>query len=133
MAAFTTPGPEIPTLITVSASPTPWKAPAMKGLSSTAFAKTTSFAQPKASSVFAAKSFIVWPQRATASIFIPALLEPTLIDPQTKSVWAKAFGIDLINISSAFVIPFSTRAEKPPIKSTPMSLAALSRTVAKGV
>ena len=28
-------------------SPTPWKAPAMKGLSSTALAKTTSLAQPK--------------------------------------------------------------------------------------
>ena len=43
----TTPGPETPTFITVSGSLTPWKAPAMKGLSSTALQNTTSLAQPK--------------------------------------------------------------------------------------
>ena len=48
-AWYTTPGPETPTLMTRSASPTPWKAPAMKGLSSTALQNTTSLAQPRPS------------------------------------------------------------------------------------
>ena len=48
-AWYTTPGPLTPTLMTLSASPTPWKAPAMKGLSSTALQNTTSLAQPKPS------------------------------------------------------------------------------------
>ena len=43
----TTPGPDTPTFMTFSGSPTPWNAPAMKGLSSTALQNTTSFAQPK--------------------------------------------------------------------------------------
>ena len=47
-ARFTTPGPLTPTLTTLSASETPWKAPAMKGLSPGALQKTTSFAQPMA-------------------------------------------------------------------------------------
>ena len=46
MAARTTPGPETPTLMTQSGSPAPWKAPAMKGLSSGALQNTTSFAAP---------------------------------------------------------------------------------------
>ena len=45
-AAAMTPGPETPTLITASASPEPWTAPAMKGESSTMFAKTTNLAAP---------------------------------------------------------------------------------------
>ena len=45
-ALLTTPGPETPTLMTTSGSPTPWKAPAIKGLSSGALQKTTSFAAP---------------------------------------------------------------------------------------
>ena len=48
-ATFTTPGPETPTLIAHSGSPIPQKAPAINGLSSTAFAKTTSLAQPNPS------------------------------------------------------------------------------------
>ena len=48
-AWYTTPGPETPTLMTFSASPTPWKAPAIKGLSSTALQNTTSLAQPRPS------------------------------------------------------------------------------------
>ena len=46
-ALFTTPGPLTPTLMMASASVTPWKAPAMKGLSSGALQNTTSFAQPR--------------------------------------------------------------------------------------
>ena len=46
-ARFTTPGPLTPTFITQSPSPGPWKAPAMKGLSSTALANITSLAQAR--------------------------------------------------------------------------------------
>ena len=80
-ARFTTPGPETPTLMTTSASPTPWKAPAMNGLSSTAFAKTTSLAQ-LISSNFAASTMIS-PISRTASILIPVFVEPTLTELQT--------------------------------------------------
>ena len=45
-AAAITPGPETPTLITASASPVPWMAPAIKGESSTMLEKTTSLAAP---------------------------------------------------------------------------------------
>ena len=45
-AARTAPGPETPTWISQSGSPGPWKAPAIKGLSSGALQKTTSFAAP---------------------------------------------------------------------------------------
>ena len=45
-AAAMTPGPETPTLITASASPEPWTAPAMNGESSTMLAKTTNLAAP---------------------------------------------------------------------------------------
>ena len=45
-AAAMTPGPETPTLMTASASPVPWTAPAMKGESSTMLENTTSFAAP---------------------------------------------------------------------------------------
>ena len=44
-AGAPTPGPLTPTLITASASVTPWKAPAINGLSSGALQKTTSFAK----------------------------------------------------------------------------------------
>ena len=65
-------------------------------------------------------------------MLIPDLVEPILTDEQTLSVSAKARGIELIKISSPFWYPFCTKAEKPPIKSTPISLAALSKAFAKG-
>ena len=99
-ARLTTPGPETPTLMITSASPTPWKAPAIKGLSSTAFAKTTSFAAPISES--SAVSLIIRPISATAVMLIPDLVEPILTDEQTLSVSAKARGIELIKISSPF-------------------------------
>ncbi len=46
IALRTTPGPLTPILITVSASLTPCKAPAINGLSSGILQKTTNFAQP---------------------------------------------------------------------------------------
>ena len=134
-AYLTTPGPETPTWRTTSPMPTPWKAPAIKGLSSTALAKTTSFAQPmeSASFVFSAVSRIFSPRSLTASMFKPFFVVPTFTDEQTFSVSARARGIEFIKISSAGVISPWTRAEKPPIKSTPISIAALSRALANFV
>ena len=103
-ARCTTPGPETPTLITTSASPTPWKAPAIKGLSSTALAKTTNFPGPIGSASEA--SLMIRPISRTAVILIPVFVEPILTDEQTKSVSASARGIELIRISSPFWYPF---------------------------
>ena len=104
-ALWTTPGPLTPTFITVSASPTPWKAPAINGLSSTALQNTTNFAHPNpfCSFVSSAVCFTICPISFIASIFIPDLVDPTLTDAQTLLVHAKAFGIDFINISSPLV------------------------------
>ena len=113
IACLTTPGPETPTLITASASVTPWKAPAINGLSSGALQNTTNLAQPNESSslVNSAVSLTISPISLTASIFNPVFVDPTLIELHTLSVSAKAFGIDLIKSSSALVIPLFTSAE----------------------
>ena len=130
----TTPGPETPTLMTQSPSPTPWKAPAIKGLSSTALQKTTSLAQPKPprSAVRSAAALMVRPMRATASMLMPALVEPTFTEEHTRSVTARASGMASMSFRSPAVRPFCTRAEKPPMKLTPVVLAARSRAAAKG-
>ena len=131
-AVFTTPGPDTPTLMIASASVTPWKAPAIKGLSSGALQNTTNFAQPSESLSFvsSAVSFTISPTRRTASISIPVFVEPTLTELHTSSVDARAFGMDLMRSSSAAVMPFDTRAEYPPIKFTPTLWAASSRVFA---
>ena len=128
----TTPGPLTPTFKTTSGSPTPWKAPAINGLSSTALQNTTSLAlpRPSLSAVSSALSFTISPIRRTASILIPARLEPTFTDAHTKSVSASARGIERISFSSPFVMPFCTKAEKPPMKFTPTSFAAASKVFA---
>ncbi len=112
-AHLTTPGPETPTLTTASASVTPWKAPAMNGLSSGALQRTTSFAQPSESRspVRAAVSFTISPMRRTASMSSPVFVEPTLTLAQTRSVTARASGIERMRRSSAGVMPFETTAE----------------------
>ena len=91
--------------MTVSGSVTPWKAPAIKGLSGTALQKTTNFAQPIASrsAVRSAAILITRPISATASILIPHLVEPTLTEEQTISVTAKASGIEQIRFLSPLV------------------------------
>ena len=99
-ARLTTPGPETPTLMTTSASPTPWKAPAMKGLSSTALAKTTSLAAPISEA--SAVSLIIRPISRTAVILIPVLVEPMLTEEHTLEVSARARGMELMRISSPF-------------------------------
>ena len=128
IAALTTPGPEIPTLITQSPSEIPLKEPAINGLSSTAFANITSLAQPihDLSAVAWAVLFTTSPIKRTASILIPAFVEPTLTLAHTTSVSANTFGIVLMNSSSCFVIPFWTIAVYPPMKLTLHSFAALS-------
>ena len=57
----------------------------MKGLSSTALQNTTSLEQPRPSwsAVAWAISLMIRPMRATASILMPALVEPTLTEEQT--------------------------------------------------
>ena len=109
-AALTTPGPEMPTLTTASASPGPCTAPAMKGLSSGMFAKTTSFAHamPSRSAVASAISLIKAPIRTTASMLMPAFVEATATEEQTRSVPARAAGRLARSRSSPGVIPFWT-------------------------
>ena len=118
--------------MTQSFSPTPWKAPAIKGLSSTALQNTTNFAQPKQSCSFvnSAVCSIISPIFFTASIFKPFREVPIFTEEQTTSVSFNDCGIELIKISSDFVQPFCTNAENPPIKFTPTALAALSKVCA---
>ena len=69
----------------------------------------------------------VRPIRATASILMPEREEATLMEEQMRSVVARASGSDAMSARSPAAKPFSTRAEKPPRKSTPTVLAARSR------
>ena len=64
---------------------------------------------------------------------MPALVEPTFTLPQTMSVVDRASGMELMSLRSASVMPFCTRAEKPPMKFTPQVWAARSMAWAKGV
>ena len=72
------------------------------------------------------------PISATASMLMPALVEPTFTEEHTRSVVARASGMEAMSFRSDWVNPFCTRAEKPPMKLMPMVLAALSRAAAKG-
>ena len=63
-------------------------------------------------------------------MLIPEREVPTLTEAQTLSVIDSASGILSISIRSFSVMPFCTSAEKPPIKLTPTSLAARSKTSA---
>ena len=112
-AYFTTPGPDTPTLMMASASLTPWKAPAMNGLSSGALQRTTSLAQPSESCslVMSAVCSMMSPMRRTASMLIPVLVEPTLMDEHRRSVSAMACGMERMSSSSLFVMPLETMAE----------------------
>lgn len=131
-AARTAPGPETPTWISQSGSPGPWKAPAMKGLSSGALQKTTSLASPMhmLSWVSSAVLRTTWPIMRTASMLMPDLVEPTLMLEQTISVSARARGMLSIRRLSPAEKPLCTSAPKPPMKLTPTVLAAASRALA---
>ena len=111
-AFFTTPGPETPTFRITSASVTPWKAPAINGLSSGALQKTTSFAQPFTGSSFvsSAVSLMMEPIKRTASMSMPVLVDPRFTEEQTTCVSFSACGMERIRSSSAFVMPLDTRA-----------------------
>ena len=127
-AHFTTPGPLTPTLMIASASVTPWKAPAMNGLSSGALHRTTSLAHPSESfsAVMRAVSFMVSPIRRTASMLMPVFVEPMFTLLQILWVQAKASGMDAISSLSLSVSPFDTTAEYPPRKFTPTFSATAS-------
>ena len=60
-------------------------------------------------------------------MLMPLRDEATLMEEQMRSVSASAWGRASIRERSPLAKPFSTRAEKPPRKSTPASLAASSR------
>ena len=92
--------------MTASASPLPWKAPAINGLSSTALQKITTLAQPNPSEVISAVSLMISPTNFTASILIPAFVEPIFTELHTISVTFIASGIERINTSSDGLIPF---------------------------
>ena len=91
----------------------PVRAPAMKGLSSTALQNTTSLAQPRESwsLVASAVSVTILPISSTASMSMPVLVEPTLTELHTRSVWDSAWGMERIRFLSALVMPLLTRAE----------------------
>ena len=133
--ARTTPGPETPTLMTASASPDPWNAPAMKGLSSTALQNTTSLPAPMhwRSAVASAAAFTTPAIFSTASMLMPARVEPTFTDEHTLSVTDSAWGMESMSLTSAAEAPLCTSALKPPTKSTPTSLPARSMATATGV
>ena len=90
----TTPGPEMATLMLHSASPLPCIAPAMKGLSSGALQKMTILAQPmeSCSAVRLLTASSTSAMRSTASMLMPARVEATLTDEQTRCVLADGVG-----------------------------------------
>ena len=73
------------------------------------------------------------PISLTASIFMPALVEPTFTDEQSLSVDAKTSGILSKKLLSAAVILLCTSAVQPPRKSTPTSFEALSKAFASTI
>ena len=95
--------------------------------------KQTSFAaaKPSLSAVKIADFFMASAITKTAFMLIPAFEVATLTEEQTLFVEASASGILSNKALSPLVQPFSTSAEKPPIKSTLTASAALSKTFAK--
>ncbi len=85
----------------------------MNGLSSTAFANATNFAQPmpSASAVLSAVRLIARPNSFTASMSMPARVEATLTDEHRNFVEESASGSDSMSFRSEAVIPFCTSAE----------------------
>ena len=92
-------------------------------------AKTQSLAQarPSLSAVNLAACLMVLPISNTASMLMPARVEATLMEAQTLSVAVNAWGMASIRARSPRAIPFCTRAEKPPMKSTLTSSATALR------
>ena len=63
---------------------------------------------------------------------MPARVEPTFTEEQTRSVVASASGMDAMSLRSASPMFLCTSAVKPPTKFTPTSRAALSMARAMG-
>ncbi len=115
----TTPGPET-TLMTLSGSPTPWKAPAMKGLSSTVAEDHQLGAAKAARSAVRSGQLLDGPAHHghTASMSMPACgahidrgADESVVDR------ASGDGGD-VDAGRPGVMPPFTRAEKLPIKAT---------------
>ena len=70
---------------------------------------------------------------STASMLMPARVEPTFTLEHTLSVTESACGMESMSLWSAADAPLCTSAEKPPTKSTPTSLPARSMATAMGV
>ena len=100
----------------------------MKGLSSGTLQKVTILAEPidRGRPCDATRRAALG-HRITASMLMPARVEATLTDEQTRCVSAMAWGMASISAVSRAVKPFCTSAEKPPTKSMPISAAAASR------
>ena len=107
----------------------------MKGLSSTALQNTTSLPAPMhwRSAVASAVARTTCAILYTASMLMPARVEPTFTLEQTLSVTDSACGMESMSLRSAAEAPLCTSALKPPTKSTPTSLPALSMATAMGV
>jgi hypothetical protein len=72
--------------------------------------------------------------RAAVVPWVPAASRPiSSTEAQTRSVRDSALGIESMSRLSPWEKPFWTRAEKPPTKSTPSSLATSSKTWAWGI
>ena len=120
-------------LMAASASPSPWYAPAMNGLSSGIFEKTTILAQPKprCGAVARAISRMISPILRTASMLMPALWLATLTEAQTRCVADRTRGRLSMTTASPPLTPLWTRAVKPPTRSMPHSFAASSSVCAR--
>ena len=121
-------------VIAHSGSPGPQKAPAIKGLSSTALANTTSFAHPSPSlsAVISAVFLMISPISRTAFMLMPLRVEATLTLEHRSFVSLSTSGMEASSRSSAFVAPLCISAEYPPRKLTPTSAAARSSAKAIG-
>ena len=100
----------------------------MNGLSSTALQNTTSLAHPieLSARVRSAVFLMMRPISPIASMFNPACVDPTFTEAHTRFVVASVGGMAAKRLAAPGVIPFSTCAEKPPMKSTFTALAARS-------
>ncbi len=59
--------------------------------------------------VASAVSVTILPISSTASMSMPVLVEPTLTELHTRSVWDSAWGMERIRFLSALVMPLLTR------------------------
>ena len=134
--ARTTPGPEMPTLMTSSASPVPWTRAGHERVVLDHVGEHHELGAADAVAVGGERGgrrTMTCAMRATASMLMPARVVATFTEEQTRSVAASAAGIERDERVVAAPMPLCTSAEKPPMKSTPTSCAARSIARASGV